>query len=115
MDVDRGDGNSKSSTGIPASRDSPQTAMIPVPDSPPLSAQLPPHQTSTPNLRPSDSAFDRAREPPQAPTVNGAQFGKVSWGQLRDQCSQRGYWKKDSKAVLKTRLPTLGAAEAKRN
>ena len=39
----------------------------------------------------------------------------MSWRQLHDQCSQRGYRKKESKAVLKTRLHTLDAAGAKRN
>ena len=39
----------------------------------------------------------------------------MTWGQLRDQCSQRGFRKKESKAALKTRLTTMDAAEAKRN
>ena len=34
---------------------------------------------------------------------------------LRDQCSRRGFRRKESKAALKTRLATTHAAEAKRN
>ena len=36
-------------------------------------------------------------------------------GQLQDQCSQRCFRGKEPKAVSKTRIPTMAAAEAKRN
>ena len=103
MEVDREDGNSTSSTGFLEGGCSSQPEMIPAPDSPPLSVQLPTQQPSKMNLHPLESSSDRFCEPSQAPQAGWAQYEKSTWGQLRDQCSQRGYQEKESKAASKTR------------
>ena len=111
MDVDREDGNNATSTGIPASESGPKPEMIPAPDTPGLSEQLlPPHVPSERHPH-SESSFDKAREPSQALTAHGAQYDEMPWGQLHNQCSRRGFRRKESKAVSKTRLTTMGTAE----
>ena len=87
MEADRDDGNSTWSTGIPLSGCRPRPEMIPVPDSPPLSAQLPTQQPSKTNLRSLDSSIYRTCEPSQVPRADGTQYEKLSRGQLHDQCS----------------------------
>ena len=94
MEVDREDGNSTSSTGISRSGCSPQPEMIPVPDSPPLSAQLPTQQPSKMTLRHLESSLDRTCEPSQAPRADGAQYEKLTWGQIHVQRSRREYREK---------------------
>ena len=114
-EVDRKDGNYTSSTVSTESDSGLRPAMIPVPDSPWLSAELlSPHAPSDgyPHLEPS---FHKTCAPPQARRAAGTQYDEMTWGQLRDQCSQRGFRKKESGAVLKTRLTEMDAAEAKRN
>ena len=110
MEAVREDGDLTSSTGC-----TPRPEMIPVPDSPSLSVQLPTKQPSKPNLHPPDSSSERTCELPQVPRADGAQYEDLSWGQLHDRCSQRGRRKKASKAVLNARLSTMDAAEVKRN
>ena len=60
-----------------------------------------------------ESSFDKACEPSQARSADETRYDEVMWGQLRDQCSQRGFRKKESKAVLETRLTTMSVAEVK--
>ena len=115
LGVDREDGNSTLSTGTPESGSGPLPEMIPVPDSSSLSVQLPTSRDTLDIQQPPEPPFDRTRAPSQAPRADGAQQKEFTRGQLHDQCSQRGYRKKESKAVLNTRLTTMDAAEAKSN
>ena len=115
MEVGREDGNSSLSTGTPESGSGPRPEMIPVPDSPSLSVQLPTPQGPAVIPQPLEFSFDRTCAPSQVPREDGAQNAELTWGHLRDQCSQRGYWQEESKAVSKTRLPTMDAAEAMLN
>ena len=64
--------------------------------------------------QPLEFSFDRTCAPSDPPRADGAQYEELAWGQLRDQCSQQGYRLQESKAVFKTRLTTMDAAEAKR-
>ena len=43
-----------------------------------------------------------------------AQYGKLTWEQLHNQCSRGGYRRRESKGVLKALLASTDAAEAKR-
>ena len=88
--------------------------MIPVPNSSTLPIQLPIPQDATVSPRPFNPSFVRTCAPSQAPEADGAKYEELTWGQLHDQCSQRGYRKIESEAVLETRLSTMDAAEAKR-
>ena len=115
MQADRGGGNSTPRTGIPVSGCSPRPDLIPVPDSPTPSAQSPAEQQSEVNTHPLDPLCDRTYAPSQVPREDGTQYEKLSLGQLRYQYLQRGYWKEGSKSELTTRLPTIDAAEARRN
>ena len=101
MQADRGGGNSTPRTGIPVSGCSPRPDLIPVPDSPTPSAQSPAEQQSEVNTHPLDPLCDRTYAPSQVPREDGTQYEKLSWGRKHDQCSQRGYRKTESKAVLK--------------
>ena len=115
VDVGREDGNNASNSGIPESESGLFRGMVPVPSSPSLAVQLPsPHVPSGKHPH-SESSFDRARKPSRAPRADGAQFDEMTWDQLPDSCSRRGFRNKESKAALKTRLTTMGAAEEKRN
>ena len=89
--------------------------MTPVPDSPSLSVQLPLPRDTLDIPQPLGSSFDRTRGPSQAPRADGAQYDELTWGQLHDQCSQRGCRREESKAVLTTRLTAMETAEANRN
>ena len=115
MEVDREDGNYTSSTGTPGSDSGRRPGMIPVPDSPLRSVQLPSQRVPSNGHHHLESSFDKMCEPFQAPRAGRSQNDELTWGQLRDQRSQRGFRKEASKAVLKTRLATVDAAEAKRN
>ena len=114
MEVDREDGNSTLSTGTPMSGSGRRPEMAPAPDPPNLSAQLLAPQNSTLRSQPFESAFGRTCAPFQALRADRAQYHRLTCGQLRDQCSQRGCKEKESKATLKTRLSTMDAAEANR-
>ena len=115
MEADREEGNSTLSTGTPESGSGPRPEMISAPDSPCSSAQLPTPQDPTFTIQPMGSSFDRTCEPSQGPTADEAQYDELTSGQFHDQCPKRGYRKRESKAVLKTRLPTTDATEAQRN
>ena len=73
MEVDREDGNSTLRTGAPVSGCGPQPEMIPVPDSPTLSVQLPTPQQSTATPQPLEASFEGTCAPSQAPRADGPQ------------------------------------------
>ena len=79
MEVDREDGNSTLSTDTPESVSGPRPDMIPVPDSPFLSAQLPLPRDTLDIPRPLESSSGRPCAPSQAPRADGPQYGRVSW------------------------------------
>ena len=106
IEVGREDGNSSSSTRIREGGRSPQPEIIPVPDPPSLSVQLPTQQPLKITLHLSDSSFDRTCGPFLDPRADGAQYAKLTWGPSRNQRSRRSYRKKESEAALKTRLIT---------
>ena len=78
MEMDREDGSYTSSTGTPESDTGPKPEVIPVPDPPSLSVELP--SPRVPSERPphSESSFDKTCEPPQAPEAVGAQYYKMT-------------------------------------
>ena len=87
---------------------------MPVPDSPPLSAQVLSLPRSSMQHPAPGSLFDRNCAQPQAPEVGRTQNEKLTGDQLHEQCSQRGYRRKGPKDVSKTSLASMDAAEAKR-
>ena len=111
MDVDREDGNFTSRPGTPESDSGPRPDMIPVQDSPSLSAHLPSPQVPAEGRQYLEPSFDKKCAPPQAPRADGAQYDELTRAQLHDQRTRRGF----EDAVLKTRLATMGAAGANRN
>ena len=102
MEVGREDGNSTLSTGTPERGSGPRPEMIPIPETPTLSAQLPSPRATLDRRQHPESFFDKTSSPTHAPRADRAQYDELTWGQLRDQRSQRGYMKKESKAFLKT-------------
>ena len=54
------------------------------------------------------------RSPSRPPAVDHGQYDHLSYGQLREQCKPRRYSRKDSEAVLKTRLTVMDAEGSKR-
>ena len=77
--------------------------LIPVPDSPQPFVQLPPEPQVGDTGKP-PASFDRNCAPYQAPIGANVNYDPLSYGQLRELRKRRGYYKKDTKAVLKTRL-----------
>ena len=115
MELDREDGKSSLSAGSPESGSCARPEMVPAPDSPLLSVQLPTSRETLDIPQPLESSFDTKCAASQAPRADGAQYDELTRVHEKDQCSQRGYRKKESKAAWKTRLPTMDAAGAKRN
>ena len=58
--------------------------------------------------------IDRNCEQSQSPAADRAHYEKLTWHQLHEQRPQGGYRRKESEELLKARLPTRDAAEAKR-
>ena len=77
--------------------------------------QLPSPQRSLEKRPDLESALDKICEPSQAPKVNRTQYDEMASGQLHEDCSQRDFRRKESKAVLRPRLTKMDAAEEKRN
>ena len=115
VEADREDGNFISSTGAPESDLGPRPEMILVLDSPSLSGQLPSPRVTSDGHQPPESSSDKMCAPPQVPRADGTQYDEMTWVQLHDQCSQRCFRKKESKAVSKTPLAVMHYAEAGRN
>ena len=87
--------------------------LIPVPDSPHLSIQLPPDSVVEDTGKTSAS-FDRDCAPSQAPVSDNANYAQLPYDELHELWKQRGYHKRDTKVVLRTRLEAMDAA-AKRS
>ena len=102
MDADRADGNRTSRTGTPDNKFGPNPAAVPAPDPTSLSVQLPSPRGPSGKHQDWVSSHDKKCEPPQAPSVDRAQYDEMTWDQLHDQCSRRGFRRAESKAVLKT-------------
>ena len=83
--------------------------LIPAPHSPSLSAQLPPEPTLEDTGHTSES-LDRKFVPSRFPVCGSANYDQMSYRQLHKICKQRGYHDKDAKAVHKTRLVAMDAA-----
>ena len=107
MDVDGADGNRASSTDLPDSVSGPNPAV--------LSVLLPPPRGPSERLSDSESSSDTKCEPSQVRVLDWAQSDEMTWDQFSDLCFNRGFRRKESKAVLKTRLTAVDAAEGKRN
>ena len=115
MGSDRKRGNVTPSTGAPESDSGPRPEMIPVLESSSLSARLPSPHAPLDRHKHLESSPDETCAPFRAPRADETQYGELTWRHLRNQCSQRCSRRNESKAVLKTRLTTKDAAEAKRN
>ena len=103
MDLGEETGNCASSTGVSESEPGPKPESIPTPDSPcPRAELLFPRRFlgQYPDLK---SFFGRICKPSQAPKVNRAQYYEIPRGQLQDECSQLGFRRKGSEAVLGAR------------
>ena len=74
MDVGREYGNSTLSTGTPKSGSGVQPDMVPVPDAPSLSAQLPTSRDNLDVSQPLQSSFDRECAPSHAPMADGTHY-----------------------------------------
>ena len=86
--------------------------QIPVPDSPPPSAQLPP-DSSAEDAGSASASFDRECAPPQSPTTDFANCHQLASGQFYELRNQRGYHKKDTRAALRTCSADMDAANRK--
>ena len=86
--------------------------LIPVPDSPPVSAKLPPGP-SVGDKGPAPSSFDRNCASPQAPVTDITNYDQLSRGQLHELRRQRGRHKKGTEPVLRTCLAAMDAASKK--
>ena len=115
MVVDRDDGTPTPSTGNPESGSGPRPETIPAPESLSLSAPLPSPRGNSERRQYLEPSFNNKCALSQAPRANGAQNDELTLGQAHDQRSQRGCRKKESMAVLKTRLSAMDTAEDKRN
>ena len=115
MDSDGEDGNRAWRTGTPDIEAGPTPVALPAPDSLSLSEQLPSPRDPSGKHPDWVSSHDKKCEPSQAPSVDRAQYDETTWDRLPDQCSRRDFRRKDSKAVLKTRLTAMGDAGDKRD
>ena len=115
MDVDEDDRIDTSSTSDPEGGSGEIPEAIPAPDSLSLSVQHPPPRGSVERRLDPGSSFDKLRQPSQVPKVTRTQDDEMTRDQLRDECSQRGFWNKESNAVLQPSLTKMDAAGEKRN
>ena len=115
MDADGEDADCTFGAGISESESGQKPVATPVPDAPPLSAQLPSPHGSLGQHSDLESSFDKICEPSQSPRADRTQYDEMTSDQPHDKCPQQGFRLKESKAALKTRLTTWGAAEEKRN
>ena len=72
MEVDRVDGTFTPSAGTPESASGPRPEMIPVPDAPSLSAQLPSPHTPSGRHQHLETSLDKTCAPSRAPRADGA-------------------------------------------
>ena len=68
-------------------------------------------ETGVEDPRKPSASFGRNCAPSQALIRDYANHDQPSYSQLRELCKQSEYHKKDTKAVLKTRLGAMGAAD----
>ena len=85
---------------------------IPVPDSPLHSAQTP-AEPALGDAGKTSAFFGRNCILSQSTVRGNANYDQLSYGQLHELCKQRGYHKKDDKAVRRTRLEAMAAAANK--
>ena len=109
MDVGAGKVDTISSPGTPG-----DSSHASLPDSLSLPVQVP-SSPKSPMQHPAPKfSSDRNCWQPQDPKVDRTQYRKLPWSQLHEQCSGRGYHQRELTDVLKTRLASMGAADAKR-
>ena len=108
-------GNAPRARALPTVHQDPNPAAIPAPDSPSLSEPLPSPRGISEEHPDWESPFDKKCEPSRAPIVDRTRHTEMPWDHLHDQCPRRGFSRKESRKVLKTRLTTMDAAEDKRN
>ena len=102
------------SAGTPGDIPHTPPGALPIPASPSSSTgQLPPPQYLV-QRSPPEYPFGRNREQFLAPVVGRNQSRRITWVQLHERCSQRGYRREETKEVSKTRLAPMDSAEAKR-
>ena len=104
VDVDEENGGGGISPDLARAPSMASPRLIPVPDSPPLSAQLPP------NPEVLSSPSNRNCAPSHALGAGTTNHDQSSYGQFYELRKQRGYYKQDTKAALRTRLAAMDAA-----
>ena len=90
MEVEEEKVGAISGAGAPGGGSHISLRAIPTPALLSLTVQLPPSaQAAVPNNAPG-SSLGRNCEQSQASVVDRARYGRLTWGRLREQCSQRG-------------------------
>ena len=84
--------------------------LIPIPESPTNSGSPAFHPAMEDTGQTSDS-FDQQCAPSPAPECASGNYNNLPYDQIRNLCKDRGYYKKDAKAALKTRLEATGAVD----
>ena len=111
-DVDQENGSGVKSTDFARELSVVSPRLNPIPDSPPLSARLPP-DPEVEDKGPASSSFDRNCAPSRAPATENSNYDQLSLGQLHELRKKRGYYKEDAKAALRSRLAAMDAASKK--
>ena len=114
-DVDQENGSGGKSTDLTREPSVVSPLLIAAPDSPPLSAQLPPN-SEVAEKGPASSSLDRNCAPSQAPVAGTADYDELSYGHLHELCTQRSYHGLDTRVVIRcgyrsngdTELPWVG-------
>ena len=94
------------------SSDSPRAIPVPGPLLP--SVQLPSSPYLSVQLLTPAPSFDEHCTPFQAPVADLGRYGHLAYGQIRVERRQRGYSRKASEAVSRTRLAAMDADGGKR-
>ena len=84
--------------------------LFPIPESPtcPESPAFPPAMEDSGQT---SNSFDQRCAPSHAPECVNGNYDNLPYAQIRNLCKDRGYYKKDAKAALKTRLEATGAVD----
>ena len=110
VDGERGTGSPRASTDPARETSLAPPRLIPVPDSPPHSVQVPTY-FSWGEGGMASASDDRNCAPSQVLEPDIANHDQLSFGQLHELCEQMGYREKDTKVVLRTRLAAMDAAD----
>ena len=100
--------------GCSGLKSSPSPVRVPVTSPPPPLIRVTSPPCLSVELPPADASFDGKCTQLKERAATRSDYDQLTYNELHQVCRRRGNARKDSRAVLKTRLSTTGAVERKR-